>query len=129
MSKTQSFLLGAGLGFVLVLALLGQFVRHPRTIPVIRVKALPDLFGRRWKAWTLPPLGIVIVEEQISPELLAHEIEHWRQWEQAGTFAYAVDYGLQVLRYGYHEAPMELQARAAELLSAQAPLPTAHSTV
>lgn len=125
MTKTQAGLLGFGLGLVAVLALLGHFVRHPRTIPIVRVKALPEIGGRTWKAWTLAPLGILIVEDQISAELLAHELEHWRQWEQRGTFAYGVDYALQVLRFGYHEAPMEVQARAAELLTGTPLFPSA----
>jgi hypothetical protein len=130
MTRGQAGILGFGIGLVAVLALMGHWLRHPRTIPLVRVRALPELGGRVWRAWTLPPFGILLVEDQVSPELIAHELEHWRQWEERGTFAYAVDYGAQVLRYGYEQAPMEVQARAAELFSGDplsaSPSPAAH---
>jgi hypothetical protein len=105
------FALGA-LSATAVLALLAS---RTTSIRLIRVKSLPNVGGRTWKAWTIPPLGIFIREDVLStPELIAHELEHWRQYEERGVFQFPIDYGLEVMRYGYHQAPLEVQARAAE---------------
>jgi hypothetical protein len=49
-----------------------------------------------------------------SDRLIRHEQAHWRQWQRMGTVRYYATYVWQVLRYGYHDAPMEIEARAAE---------------
>ncbi|MBT8044102.1 MAG: hypothetical protein KJO79_04050, partial [Verrucomicrobiae bacterium] len=46
--------------------------------------------------------------------LIAHELVHVRQYEQAGSvWRFMVDYIFQCLAYGYHDAPMEREARDA----------------
>ena len=63
----------------------------------------------------LPPVGIYILAEHLhSQRLIRHEQAHWRQWQRMGTLRYYATYVWQVLRYGYHNAPMEIEARAAE---------------
>jgi hypothetical protein len=46
-----------------------------------------------------------------SQRLIRHEQAHWRQWQRMGTVRYYATYVWQVLRYGYHNAPMEVEAR------------------
>jgi hypothetical protein len=49
-----------------------------------------------------------------SDRLIRHEQAHWRQWQRMGTVRYYATYIWQVLRHGYRNAPMEIEARAAE---------------
>ena len=61
---------------------------------------------------TLPPLGIYVLPEYLGSEsLLRHERVHWMQYMQMGAVRYYATYLYQVARYGYHNAPMERQAR------------------
>ena len=47
--------------------------------------------------------------------LLAHELRHVAQYEQRGSIAsYLAEYIPDLLRYGYHDAPLERDAREAE---------------
>ena len=63
----------------------------------------------------LAPWGIYILPEHLSGErLIAHEQQHWRQWQRMGTVKYYATYLWQVARYGYRNAPMEMEARNAE---------------
>lgn len=63
----------------------------------------------------LPPVGIYILAEHLhSQRLIRHEQAHWRQWQRMGTLAFYLTYVWQVLRYSYYNAPMEIEARAAE---------------
>lgn len=63
----------------------------------------------------LAPWGIYILPEYLhSQRLIRHEQAHWRQWQRMGTVRYYATYVWQVLRYGYRNAPMEIEARAAE---------------
>lgn len=113
------FLLGAA-SATAVLALLAT---RSRNVQLIRVKSLPDVGGRYWRAWTIPPLGIFIREDEIgNADLIAHELQHWQQYEQMGVFQFPIDYALQVMRFGYHQAPMEVQARAAEQFGFKHPI-------
>lgn len=67
----------------------------------------------------LPPFGIYILAEHLhSQRLIRHEQAHWRQWQRMGTVRFYVTYAWQVLRYSYRNAPMEVEARAAEELKA-----------
>ena len=60
----------------------------------------------------LPPVGIFILAERIHSErLIRHEQAHWRQWQRMGTLRYYATYIWQVMRYGYRNAPMEVEAR------------------
>ena len=61
---------------------------------------------------TLPPLGVFVLAERMGDEvLIRHEQAHWAQYERMGALRYYLTYAWQVLRYGYHNAPMEIEAR------------------
>jgi purine-cytosine permease-like protein len=63
----------------------------------------------------LAPWGIFILAEHMhSQRLIRHEQAHWAQWQRMGTVRYYATYIWQVLRHGYRNAPMEIEARAAE---------------
>jgi len=63
----------------------------------------------------LAPWGIYILPAAIhSQRLIRHEQAHWRQWQRMGTVRYYATYLWQIVRYGYENAPMEVEARAAE---------------
>ena len=64
---------------------------------------------------TLPPLGIYILAERLGNErLVRHEQAHWAQYQRMGFLGFYLTYFWQMLRYGYHNAPMEIEARNAE---------------
>ena len=63
----------------------------------------------------LAPWGIYILPAAMhSQRLIRHEQQHWRQWQRMGTVRYYATYLWQIVRYGYKNAPMEVEARAAE---------------
>ena len=63
----------------------------------------------------LAPWGIFVLPEHLENQRLTrHEIAHWRQYQRMGAIRYYATYAWQVLRYGYRDAPMEVEARAAE---------------
>jgi hypothetical protein len=47
-------------------------------------------------------------------ELHVHELVHAVQWAELGVDGFLVAYGVGLLRYGYHNSPLELQARRHE---------------
>jgi hypothetical protein len=60
----------------------------------------------------LAPWGIFVLAEHLANEtLIRHEQVHWTQWRRMGTVRYYLTYLYQVLRYGYRNAPMEVEAR------------------
>ena len=64
---------------------------------------------------TLPPFGVYLLPAAISNRrLVAHERQHWRQWIRMGAVMFYATYLWQIVRYGYENAPMEVEARAAE---------------
>ncbi len=63
----------------------------------------------------LAPFGIYILAEYMQDDrLIRHEQAHWRQYERMGVLGFYLTYIWQVLRYSYRNAPMEIEARAAE---------------
>ena len=63
----------------------------------------------------LAPWGIYIRPAAMhSQRLIRHEQAHWRQWLRMGTVMFYATYLWQIVRYGYENAPMEVEARAAE---------------
>ena len=63
----------------------------------------------------LAPWGIYILPAAMhSQRLICHEQAHWRQWLRMGTVRYYATYLWKIVRYGYRNAPMEVEARAAE---------------
>ena len=63
----------------------------------------------------LPPVGIYILAEHLhSQRLIRHEQAHWRQWQRMGTIRFYAAYLWGLVRHGYQNHPLELEARAAE---------------
>jgi hypothetical protein len=61
---------------------------------------------------TLPPFGIFILAERLADDrLIRHEQVHWAQYQRMGAIRFYATYLWQLLRYGYHNAPMEREAR------------------
>ena len=70
------------------------------------------LRSRGFAGVTLPPFGIFIIEERLTDDaLIQHEKVHWAQYQRMGFFRFYLTYLWQVLRYGYRDAPMEVEAR------------------
>lgn len=64
---------------------------------------------------TLPPFGVFVLPDRMSDmRLRRHEEAHWRQYQRMGAVKFYMTYLYQVLRYSYYNAPMEIEARAAE---------------
>lgn len=60
--------------------------------------------------------GIYIREGCRSLQVLSHEFRHVYQFEQAGSVAVGVQrYLEQLIEFGYHNAPLELDARSHEM--------------
>ncbi|MBA2668926.1 MAG: DUF4157 domain-containing protein [Gemmatimonadetes bacterium] len=70
-------------------------------------------------AVTLGSMIVVHPRARLTPRLLAHEMEHVRQWREDALFP--LRYSLATLRFGYHQNPYEVSARAAEAASAKSP--------
>ena len=63
----------------------------------------------------LAPWGIYILPAAMhSQRLTRHEQAHWQPWQRMGTVRYYATYLWQIVRYGYRNAPMEVEARNAE---------------
>jgi hypothetical protein len=63
----------------------------------------------------LPPVGIYILAEHLySDRLIRHEQAHWRQWQRMGTIRFYTAYLWGLLRHGYRNHPMEIEARGEE---------------
>lgn len=43
--------------------------------------------------------------------LIAHELVHTVQWREYGAVGFPIAYALQVVSYGYQDAPFEVEAR------------------
>ncbi|CAN5690679.1 hypothetical protein BH23GEM6_BH23GEM6_05630 [soil metagenome] len=63
-------------------------------------------------AVTLGRFIVVHPDIRLSPRLLAHELEHVRQWQSDSLFP--LRYALATLRHGYDQNPYEIAARTAE---------------
>lgn len=70
---------------------------------------------RGFRAITLPPFGIYALPECCGDARLArHEQAHWEQYQRMGLVKFYLVYLCQCARYGYRNAPMEIEARQAE---------------
>jgi hypothetical protein len=70
--------------------------------------ALPFQFN----AQTLPPFGILIKNEHAENEkLIAHENEHWKQYQKTGAIIFYLKYIAQLILNGYDNMPLEIEAR------------------
>lgn len=87
-----------------------MYLAHCRnSAPVIRiVDALPGGYN----AMTIPPFGIWITKNEAkNANLLAHELIHWRQYQELGLIAFVQRYTRELQQYGYDFMPMEIEAR------------------
>jgi hypothetical protein len=91
-------------------------LRQGRFIP--RIGGLLARMGGPAAAVTLGKTIVVHPGRRLTPELLAHELEHVRQWREDGLFP--VRYALATLRHGYHDNPYEVAARSAASSAANA---------
>ena len=89
----------------------GVAVRTARWLPVIAGK----LSGMRAPAAavTLGDTIIVHPDVPLTGRLLRHELEHVRQWRR-NPLSFPARYLINHVRYGYHDNPYEVEARAAE---------------
>jgi hypothetical protein len=59
--------------------------------------------------------GIYVVAGHVTPRLLSHECRHVHQYEVAGSIAaFLPVYLKQIMKYGYENAPFEVDARRHE---------------
>jgi hypothetical protein len=101
----------------------GVVLRRGRLIP--RIGGLLGRMGGPAAAVTLRGTIVLYPGVPLTPALLAHELEHVRQWRADPLFP--LRYALASLRHGYHDNPYEVQARqvAASLApTASTPEPT-----
>jgi hypothetical protein len=81
--------------------------------------------ARHIVAWTLrrtgfsgvalPPFGVFILAERMGNErLIKHEMAHWLQYKRMGAVRFYAAYLWGLLRHGYQNHPMEIEARKAE---------------
>jgi hypothetical protein len=103
----------------------------PRGVTVRRgrlVTRIGGLFGGMGAPAAAVTLGGTIVVDRAAPltdRLLAHELEHVRQWRQVPLFP--LRYTLESLRRGYWNNRFEVQARAAEGAPPETPPPPRNS--
>lgn len=70
-----------------------------------------------FKGWTsFWRVVYVLPGYETNRRLLKHEACHLAQIERDGRVRFSIKYGWQLLRYGYHNAPYEQEARRAEWL-------------
>ena len=84
------------------------------------MKTAPRLIAAylRWQGYraiTLPPFGIYALPGSENDKRLArHETVHWDQYQNMGAVRFYVTYLWLLMRYGYMNHPMEIEARNAE---------------
>jgi hypothetical protein len=67
-----------------------------------------------FRAITVPPVGILVSKQYAhEPDILEHELEHWRQAQRLGVIGFYASYLSELLTQGYPCMPMEVQARQA----------------
>jgi hypothetical protein len=97
--------------------------RVPDGVRLVSGRFVPwvgGVLGRLGGAAAAVTLGRTIVVNprvRLTPSLLAHELEHVRQWRADRLFP--LRYTLATLRHGYHENPYEVAARAAARASTE----------
>jgi len=89
--------------------------RYPVTLVAVERVSSGVLGPRNVAARTVAPDVIhVLREHQHHVGLVAHELRHIVQWNEHGP-GYLIAYNAQVATHGYHDAPYEVDARAAEM--------------
>ena len=104
-------------------------VREPEHVRVLQVPSVPlpyslalraaaiqaGMFGPNVHGMTLG-YGIFLDAAHVSKRLLSHELRHVFQYEQAGSLeGFLETYLTQIVTVGYHDAPLEADARAHEV--------------
>lgn len=104
-------------------------VRAPQRIRVVRADRMPwpddpllrraamqtGMLGASTIGLTLG-YGIVLARDQATTRVVAHECRHVAQYESYGSVAaFLAEYLRQVVVHGYHDAPLEADARAHEI--------------
>jgi len=89
--------------------------RHPVTLTVVDSLTPATVGGHSIGARTVSMSEIVILPEYATfTPLVAHELCHTVQWRQLGAAGFLITYAHQVLTFGYWDAPLEVECRAAE---------------
>ncbi len=106
-------------------------VKYPERIRVALVQTLPlpkdpdlraaalqtGILGSRMVGLTLG-YSVFVCNGHETPRLLTHEFRHVYQYEQAGSIAaFLPGYLLQIVQFGYDNAPFEKDATAYENIS------------
>lgn len=92
-------------------------VRHPAIADGVIVISSPRLLKLvtaltpRTRIRGLALANVVVVGEVLDSRLLVHETEHVLQW-MANPMTFWIRYLWQCARYGYRQAPYEVEARA-----------------
>lgn len=117
-------------------ALLGDPIDPPDGLPagaippgiVLRRGRLVPWIGGRLARSRHPALAVTLgrtivldASARLTRELLEHELTHVRQWRADPLFP--LRYTLATLRYGYHDNPYEVEARAAADRARRGPTP------
>jgi hypothetical protein len=111
--------------------MISRLVRVVCAKPAPAPEPLPNGVSLRYASW-LPRLAgalsgmrgpaaavtigdtiIIHPSVHITERLVRHELAHVRQW-QANRWTFAFRYTLNHFKYGYHDNPFEVEARAAE---------------
>ena len=107
-------------------------VRQPENIRVSVVDSLPlpddpELRAVAVETGLLGPgmigvtfgYGIYVCEGHVDNRLISHECRHVFQYEEAGSIAVFLQiYLQQIVTFGYHDAPFEIDARQNEIETA-----------
>jgi hypothetical protein len=110
MKNSTAVLIAAGLA-VGSFAIYNAIQRRRECAPVYYVQHLSG----NYNAKTIPPFGIFILEsERDNAYLLAHELVHWKQYQEQGLIPFYWNYFNELSMYGYDNMPMELEARYLE---------------
>lgn len=80
--------------------------------PTGLILAYMDLNG--FAGLATPWRTIYIKDGHETPALLRHEYTHIDQMDRDGTIWFCIRYAYQLIRYGYWNAPYEIEARQAE---------------
>jgi hypothetical protein len=83
-------------------------------VQVVYESRLMRLVPKRFIAMTLGRT-IHVRGTHLPVWVLRHELAHVRQWERYGRVGFLARYLWQCARYGYANAPLELEAEAAEV--------------
>ncbi|WP_444996205.1 hypothetical protein [Aliikangiella sp. IMCC44359] len=89
----------------------------PKNVLLKEAALATGLLGDNMAGLTLGH-SIYIRQGQMSIRLLSHELRHVYQYEKLGSIEnFMVEYLSQIIKYGYYDAPLEVDARTNEITS------------